>query len=85
MESEWNGARSLIDFSKLVEERLNQRGLSEAVKSWKEIWARYDDGGPEAVESDLQKQLKALKSVASKEMKEASSVVPKKARNRRRR
>jgi len=76
----------LVDFSKLVEERLKQRGLSDAVKSWKEIWTRYDDGGPEAVELELQKQLKALKSAASKEMKAARSVVPKKkARKRRRR
>lgn len=84
--SEVDGASSLVDFNRLVEERLKQRGLNEAAESWNEIWTLYCDGGPDAVESNLREQLKTLRSVISKEMKEASRVVPTKiAKSRRRR
>jgi hypothetical protein len=74
----------VVDLEQLVEAKLKEADSPEAIDLWHEIWTRFEDGGPDAVEAELLKRLKQVKSAATREIKETKQVVPRKARRRRR-
>ncbi len=73
------------DLKNLVEAKLGSGDGKDSLELWRVIWASYERGGPDAVENELQKRLKAVKSAALKEMRETKKIVPKKKSRRRRR
>lgn len=75
----------MLNLQKLVETKLGSRADGDTLELWSAIWDSYEKGGPDAVESELQKRLKAVKSAATKEIQEAKKVVPKRKAKRRRR
>ncbi len=76
----------LPDLGKLVEDRLAGDSDDGVTALWKTIWDRYNEGGPDAVEEELQRQLKAVKAAAAKEIRATKEVVPqRKSRGKRRR
>ncbi len=78
----WSG---LLDLYRLVEAKLGSRADNDTLVLWKAIWDSYEKGGPEAVESTLQRQLKAAKSAATKELRETRNAFPGRKTKKRRR
>lgn len=75
----------MLDLQRLVEAKLGSRAGQDTLELWCMIWDSYEKGGPVAVESELQKRLKAVKGAATKEIQEARKVVPRRKVKRRRR
>ncbi len=75
----------MVDIGQLVEAKLKEANSPEAIGLWQEVWKRYEEAGPDAVQDDLLAMLRQVKSAAAKEIKETKEVVPRKSTRRRRR
>ena len=70
----------------IVEKSLrDSRADTETLELWKFITQWYKDGGPDAVEEGIEKKLKGIRSIASKQLKETKEAIPKRKKKKTRR
>lgn len=70
----------MLEFTDQVKDRLREIGRQEIEELWEKIYISYEDGGPEAVEATILKELNQLKKGASKEIRGIKEIIPKKKR-----
>jgi uncharacterized protein (UPF0297 family) len=72
----------MAEFIDIVKDKLKEKGKQEVEELWEAVYNAYEEGGPNAVEETILKQLGQLKKGASREIKNIKEIIPKKKRRR---
>jgi len=76
----------MAGFTEMVKKNLRESGAdSETLELWDRITEWFDKGGPDAVEQGIRKEIKGIKSVASRQLRETKEAIPKKKKRKTRR